>query len=126
MTESRGLMYLAIVLCLAVAWGGYAFFAFSNGVERKRRCFPYYMHSVSLLFLLIPLASGSWWAVTLASPFVVLVDQMWVHQVRFCSRCGTYHPARGWSGAATRCRRCGNPLQPDDGASAPTNPRAAT
>jgi hypothetical protein len=88
-------MYLATVLCLAVAWAGHAFFAFSSGVERKRRWFPYYLHAVSLLFLLIPLASGSWWAVTLAAPFVVLVDQMWVHQVRFCSRCGTYHPARG-------------------------------
>src|SRR4051794_25708324 len=115
MTESRGLMYLAIVLCLAVAWGGHAFFAFSNGVGRKRRCFSFYMHSVSPLFLLIPPARGSPGAVTLASPFVVVVDQMWVHQVRFCSRGGPYHPARGWAGAATRCRTCGNSLQPDDG-----------
>jgi hypothetical protein len=118
-------MYLAVLLCLAVAGGGHAFFAFSRGVERKQRWFPYYMHAVALLFLLIPLASGSWWAVTVASPFVVLVDQMWIHQVRFCPRCDTYHPARGWVGAATRCRTCGQDLGPEHGAGAPPTPRAA-
>jgi hypothetical protein len=118
-------MYLAILLCAVVAWSGYAFFAHSHNVDRKRRWFPYYMHAVSLLFLMIPVASGSWWAATLATPFVVLVDQMWIHQVRFCPRCGTYHPARGWFGAATRCSTCGHALGPEDGAGAPTTPRPA-
>jgi hypothetical protein len=126
MAATRGLMYLAIVLCLAVSWGGYAFFASSAGVERKRRWFPYYIHSVSLLFLLVLIAGRSWWAVTLAAPFVALVDQAWMHQVRFCSRCGSYHAARGWPGAATRCRSCGHALGPEDGAGAPPRPRAAT
>ncbi len=112
-------MYLAVMLCLAVASGGHAFFAFSSRVERKRRWLPYYIHAVALLLLLIPVASGSWWATTLASPFVVLVDQMWIHQVRFCPRCGTYHPPRGWVGAATNCRTCGQDLPPEHGAGAP-------
>jgi hypothetical protein len=118
MTDSHRLTYLAIVLCGAVACGGAAWFAFSSGVERKRRWFPSYVHAVSLLLLLIPIASGSWWAATLASPFIVLLDQMWVHQVRFCSRCGTYHPARGWHGAAVRCGKCGTALGPEDGVGA--------
>jgi hypothetical protein len=125
MPGSGGLMYLAVLLCATVAWGGHAFFAFSSGVERRRRWFPYYAHAVSLLFLLIPVASGSWWAATLASPFVALVDQMWIRQVRFCPKCGTYHPARGWLGAAARCSSCGQALGPEDGVGTPTSPRAA-
>jgi hypothetical protein len=117
-------MYLAGMLCLGIACSGHAFFAFSRGVERKQRLFPYYVHAVALLFLLIPVASGSWWAATLASPFVALVDQMWIHQVRFCPRCETYHPARGWRGAATSCRACGHDLGPKDGAGASLRLRA--
>jgi hypothetical protein len=120
--EPRDLMYLAMIICLAVAGGGHAFFALSTDVERKQRWFPYYVHVVALLFLIIPLASGSWWSATLASPFVALVDQMWIHQVRFCSMCGTYHPAR-WFGAATHCRQCGRRLGPEDGARAPASLR---
>ena len=111
----RGLMYLPIILCLSGAWAGHSFFASRAPIDRKQRWFPYYIHSVSVLFLLIPLASGSWWATTITLPLVALIDQMWIHQARFCSQCGAYHPARGWPGPASRCRLCGHALVPEVG-----------
>jgi hypothetical protein len=119
MTGSTGLLYLTVIVSLAIAWGGHAFFTLSRGVERKQRWFPYYIHAVALLFLLILVFSGSWWAVTLVAPFVVLVDQMLIRQARFCPECEAYHPARGWGGAARRCRKCGHVLGPEHGAGVP-------
>jgi hypothetical protein len=104
-------MYLPLVICLAVGCGGYVFFVSSTRVLRKQRWFPYYIHLLSLLLLLIPVATGSWWAMTVALPFVALMDQWLIQRVRFCSHCGSYHLDRGWSGAATYCRRCGQAFE---------------
>lgn len=114
--NARGVaVYLAIAACLAFNWTGYAYFALTKDLQRKRRWFPLYLHMTAALFLLIAVMAGAFWAAVVLLPLVVLIDWMWIRQTRFRPRCGTIHAARGWFGPAKRCRRCGTALGPEDG-----------
>ena len=99
-----------LVVWVALAAGGFMFFAFNKDVARKRLYFPRYVIGAGVLFGLIIAFMAPLPATLLFLPFIALISWLNIRMTRFCGGCGRLLINQQWWVRMKFCPYCGEKL----------------